>query len=165
MTLHSLYNFIPFPVGRQKKPGQSLSQVQNTSIEYPQQTTEKFIEIQQPSTTQHPRASLLGIPQEIRNIIYEHCLPDTNVKLSLSKPFLPEFGAGLRLTCRQLYQEIQRLSWTRGTLLIHSFAGKEEPSTSSLCRHTASLITRVGFQSSLPNLFIVDSKTKNSNLA
>lgn len=165
MTPHGFYNLIQFPVGRRKETEQSRSQIQTPSIEEPQNTTEKFIEIRQPSSTQHPRASLLGIPQELRNIVYEHCVPDTDVKLSLSKPFLPEFGAGLRLTCRQLYHETQGLSWSRGTLLVHSFAGKEELSTTGLGRPTASLITRVGFQSSLPNLFIVDSKAKNSDLA
>lgn len=165
MGTHRLHTFLPFLVRRPKKTENIGSQVQNPPIEEPQKPVEKFVEIQQPSMTKHPSASLLGIPQDIRNNIYEHCVPDADVKLSLSKPFLPELGANLRLTCRQLYHEIQGLSWTRGTLLVHSFARKEVLSTSHLCRPAASLIKRVGIQSSLLDLFIVHSKFENSDLA
>jgi hypothetical protein len=162
MAPHRSENFIQFLARNAKKPVQNESKIQSSSGDE-LKSTENYGEIQQQITLQYPRESLLGLPQEIRDKIYVFCIPSTDVKYSLLTPYLPELGGSLRLTCRQLYFETQKLCWTRGTLHIYSHTRNKILSISHLGPQT-SLIKRVGFQSSLPDLSLACSKITKSDL-
>jgi hypothetical protein len=111
---------------------------------------EKVIQIRQPPGNRYPRASLLGLPRDIRNIIYDYCLPVSTVKRSLQSPCLPLFGAGLRRTCRQTYHETRDLSWTRGTLLLRN-SSEGDIEYNSIRTKPVSQISRVLLQAKLPD--------------
>jgi len=65
-----------------------------------------------------PTASLLGLPLGVRRQIYVYFIPKSGVKYSLKPRTNPRNSANLRFTCRQLYQETNELSWTRGIVGI-----------------------------------------------
>jgi hypothetical protein len=125
-------------------------------ILYKTMAQEKVVQIQQPSGHQSPQASLLGLPRELRDIIYEYCLPTSTIKHSLQSPCLPLFGAGLRRTCRQLYHETRDLSWTRGALLLRNPSRGDIIYTSIRSKPTYQ-ISRVVLQAKLPDPSIAQS--------
>jgi hypothetical protein len=118
---------------------------------------EQLVQIRQPQSQQRPpQASLLGLPRELRDIIYDYCLPASTVKHALKSQSLPLFGASLRRTCRQLYHETRSLSWTRGALLIRDISEGDVPYTSIKTKPTTQ-ISRVVLQARLPDRFIGES--------
>ena len=65
------------------------------------------------------QASLLGLPPEIRNVIYEYLSIDTILMLPCTKHRKPPPPIGLLLACKQLREEYRTLLWTQATVSIH----------------------------------------------
>jgi hypothetical protein len=117
---------------------------------------EQPIQISPPQSQERPpRASLLGLPRELRDMIYDYCLPETTVKYALISPSLPLLGAGLRRTCRQLYHETRDLAWARGAVLIRDFS--DDVTYTSIKTKPTAQISRVVLQAKLPDRTIGES--------
>jgi hypothetical protein len=116
---------------------------------------ERLIQIRQ-SQIRYPQASLLGLPPELRDLIYDYCLPPSTAKHAILSPTLPLFGASLRRTCRQLYHETRRLSWARGALLIRD-ATDGDVTCTSINTKPAAQISRVLLQAKLPDRSLGES--------
>lgn len=65
-----------------------------------------------------PEASLLGLPPEIRNSIYDHVAANTTLHLSAGKPRKSSRPIGLLLACKQTYREYRALLFTRAPITI-----------------------------------------------
>ena len=84
----------------------------------------------------YPRASLLGLPREIRNKIYDYAITPGVFKRVLSPAFN---GVNLHLTCRQIYYETNHLSWTNSISQLQflpifgmwATKGQEAPATTA----------------------------------
>lgn len=69
-------------------------------------------------TNDHPHASLLGLPAEIRNQIYEELAWDTTLRLCPVKERKPPPPVGLLLACRQTQQEYRAVLLSNAQILI-----------------------------------------------
>ena len=65
------------------------------------------------------QASLLGLPPEIRNEIYEYLSLETILVLPCTKPRKPSPPIGLLLACKQLWKEYRTLLLTQAAISIH----------------------------------------------
>jgi hypothetical protein len=154
MSTHRFANFIPFMAQRPKIPavGDSIPLPQEPS-ESPWQKAR--VEIQQPSPHEHSRASLLGLPQELRDNVYRYCIPETSPKFSLLSRGI---SAKLRLVCRQIYHETDKLIWTHGTLFMHTLTRGDIVNPSFAARGIPfASIKRVAFQSKIPHQIIMQN--------
>lgn len=66
----------------------------------------------------NPHASLLGLPAEIRNQIYEELADDTTLQIWPTKDRRPPPPVGLLLTCRQIQQEYRPVLLSHAQILI-----------------------------------------------
>ena len=64
------------------------------------------------------QASFLGLPPEIRNVIYEHVAFDTVLSISCTKRRKPPPIVGLLLACRQTWQEYRALMLSQAIILV-----------------------------------------------
>ena len=66
----------------------------------------------------HYEASLLGLPPEIRNQIYEDLALDSTLCLSTTKARKPPPPIGLLFACRQTHREYRSLLFSTATVLV-----------------------------------------------
>ena len=77
-------------------------------------------ELTQDASLKTSQASFLGLPPEIRNLVYEELALDTN--LSLTPPKSRKNGiqpVGLLLSCHQIYQEYRPVLLSMATIQIY----------------------------------------------
>lgn len=65
------------------------------------------------------QASLLGLPPEIRNVIYEELANNTVLTLSISKGRKGAPPIGLLLACKQTFREFRTLLLTQAMIALH----------------------------------------------
>jgi len=94
------------------------------------------IEIRQPNYDKDypPRASLLGIPGELRNFIYQSLFPGTDKDMTKLK---------VLLSCRQIYHEAAILAFKTRRFIVHAEGSELAGRLSFLSKEQKSLIQTV----------------------